>query len=97
MGELGHVNLLLQRGLRVQTDHRPAQAEIPTDLKRIASSGDNDCVCQSGLPRLYYTVSSAECLCLFSPDLASLQLQLSPGDKVRGSHVMLYRAVCLLK
>lgn len=60
------VNLLLQRGLHVQTAHSPAQAEIPTGLKRIAFWGDNDCVCQSGLPRLYYTVSSVECLHLLN-------------------------------
>lgn len=33
------------------------------------------CVCQSGLPKLYYTVSSVECLYLFSPDLAGVQVQ----------------------
>lgn len=96
-GASQNVNLLLQRGLDVQTEHSLVQAEIPNGLKCIDFRGDDDCVCQSGLLRLYYTVSSLECLYLFSFELACLQLQLSPGDKVKGPRVMLYSVVCLLK
>lgn len=92
-----NVNLLLQRRVHVQRKHSQAQGEIPIGLKRIACWGDDDCVCQSGLPRLYYSVSSAKTLYLCVLDLASLQLQLSPVDKVKGPHVMQYRVVCLLK
>ena len=60
-----NVNLLLQRGLHVQT-HSLAQGEIPASLKRIAFRGNDDCLCHWGLLWLYYTVSSVECLYLFS-------------------------------
>lgn len=47
-----NVNLLLQRGLHVQTKHGPAQAEIPTGLKHIAQSFEEImivCVSQASL------------------------------------------------
>lgn len=66
----------------MQTEHHPAQAEIPTSLKCIGLSGANDCVCQPLLPRFYNTFLFGVPLSL---QLVHLQLQLSSGDEVNAT------------